>query len=68
MLSVLGDGNGSIWLIDLLKIRRYIVEWVEPVTGESEILFGVYKFSLDLNRDGSISLIDNIKMRKKLFG
>ena len=68
-ISVCGDinGDGEIKLTDLIKIRRHIVEYKNPVTGDIEIQTGASYFSMDINKDGDVKLSDIIAFRKRLI-
>ena len=69
-LSVIGDSNGDGYLdlIDLVQMRKHIVGWVNPSTGEVQRKIGVYYYALDFNKDNVIDLIDLVRMRKAIVG
>ena len=67
-ISIIGDSNGDgvIDLIDLAQMRKHIVGWVNPNTGEIQIKEGVYYYALDFNEDGMVDLVDLVRMRKTI--
>lgn len=69
-LSVIGDlnGDGEVGLIDLVQMRKHIVEWIDPNTNTVYQKTGVYYYAMDMNEDNKISLIDLVRMRKMIAG
>jgi len=69
-ISIFGDsyGLGRVSLNDLTAIRKILVKWVVPETGLVFKKEGVYYNALDLDKNGSIGLIDLVKMRKLRAG
>ena len=69
-LSIMGDanGDGSLNTQDLVQIRKHIVGWIDPATGESFEKIGVYYQSIDINQDGEIDTRDLVIARKQIVG
>lgn len=65
-ISVLGDsnGDGNVGVLDLVQMRKLIVEWVDPNTNEVYKKSGVYYNALDLDKNGNVGMIDLVKLRK----
>ena len=69
-LSVMGDSNGDgiSDVSDLLQMKKYIVGWINPVTGKELDIDNVYYYSLDLDMNGVVDIIDLGTMNKVMKG
>lgn len=70
ILSIVGDsnGDGKVSSVDLVQLRKHVVEYKNPNTGIIELQTGVYKDAIDLSGDGIINSLDVVIMRKKIVG
>ena len=66
IFSVIGDcsGDGLVNSLDLVQLRKHIVEYKNSETGEIEVKTGVYKESIDINGDQDITSLDLVMLRK----
>ena len=54
------DGDGEIGIIDLARMKKYLLELVK---------FNAYESTAaDVNRDNSISIIDLARLKKHILG
>jgi len=69
-LVVMGDtsGDGIVNSLDLVMLRKHIVEYRNSDTSVIEIRTGVYKEALDISGDNMITSLDLVRMRKKIVG
>ena len=69
-LVIIGDtsGDGKINSLDLIQLRKHIVEYKNPNTGVIEVQTGIYKDALDISGDGNVNSLDLVRMRKRIVG
>jgi len=65
-IAVRGDANsdGEVDLVDLVQLRKHLVDWKNPNTGIVENKTGVNLSAIDMNGDEKISLTDLVRLRK----
>ena len=70
LISVSGDanGDGKVSLVDVVQVRKHIVQWIDPNTNEVQVKKGIYFEAIDLNQDGVIGLVDLVRVRKIIVG
>ena len=70
VISVVGDvsGDGMVNSLDLILLRKHIVQYKNPNTGVIEVQNGIFELSLDISNEGIINSLDLVRMRKKIVG